>query len=146
MQTITIKNHGPLIVETNYWYSEYERAGKIYCSVNAGAVRLLLPRAQFAAVGEMRTAKYVILSRGPWPEMRIAEAVELLFEDDSDSPYCLHLSGTSFDMIPGEPEPGQEWIVSVWVEKDGQPKKALERPCKWRRVGKIPCLAKWGKK
>jgi hypothetical protein len=140
---LEITNHGPLITATNYWRTEAERAGKLYCSVNAGTLRLLLPRTQFDLVGECRTSEYVIVSRGPWPEMGITEAVELIFEDHTDSPFVLHLSASSFDSLPGEPKAGEEWLLSMWVLKKDKPHKALERPCKWRRVKKIPDLSEW---
>ena len=145
MNHLIIENHGPLIVSTNYFDTDAAIAGKVYCSVNAGAIRILVPDSQKAIVSEMRSAKYVILSRGPWLAEKVAEAIELLFEDETESPYCLHLTAASFDLLPAEPETGREWIVSVWVRKDGQPKKVLERPCKWRLVKAIPCLKPWGK-
>ena len=39
MSIITIENDDQKIVSTNYWMSEYSRAGKIYCSINARAFR-----------------------------------------------------------------------------------------------------------
>lgn len=140
---IEIVNHGPLIVSTNYWGSEMDRAGKLYASVNAGAVRLLLPRAMWSVIGEWRSAKYVICSRGPWPAHGVQEAVELLFEDGTDSPYVLTLTAESFDMLPGEPEPGREWVLSAWVLKDERPHKTYERPMRWRRSASIPDLRPW---
>jgi hypothetical protein len=140
---LTIQNHGPLITDTNFWGSEYDRAGKLYCSCKAGAIRVLLPQSKSDLVGEWRTAKYVILSRGPWPQAGLTEAVEILLEDGSDNPYALHLSPESFDLVPAEPEPGLEWVLSVWVLKNTKPHKALERPCKWRRSAKLPDLSAW---
>ena len=78
---ITVSNHGPLIVATNYWDLPLEEAGKIWCSVNAGAIRVLVPRAHRRIIEDMRTARHVVLSRGPWPEVGAPEAVELLFDD-----------------------------------------------------------------
>lgn len=143
MTVITIENHGPLVVATNYWETDAAKAGKVYCSCNAGAIRILLPASQKQLVNEMRPAKYVILSRGPWKAMRLADAVELLFEDETESPFSMHLSNESFDLLPAQPETGREWIISVWMRKDGKPKKVLERPCKWRMVEEIPCLEPW---
>lgn len=141
--TIAIQNHGPLVTGTNYWGSEIERAGKLYVSPNAGAIRVLLPRSQFAAVNELRTAKYAIYSVGPWPEERLPVGSEILWEDGTDNPYCWHLSPESFAMLPAKPGAGQEWVVSVWVLKKDMPHKAIERPCRWRRVAKIPCMEEW---
>jgi hypothetical protein len=140
---IQISNHGPIVIATNYWDSELARAGRLYCSVNAGAVRVLLPRSKWADVNEMRTSQYCVLSRGPWPAENAAEAVELMFEDHSESPYALNLTNNSFDLLPAEPEPGRDWVLSIWIQKDGLPHKAMERVCHWRRVARIPNLEAW---
>lgn len=141
---IVTSNHGSLITASTFWGSEYDRASKLFISCNAGAIRIMLPSQHRTLVNEMRGSKYAICSRGPWPEMRAAEAVELLFEDGSDSPFCLHLTAESFDLLPAEPEAGREWTLTVWTDDKGKPHKALERPCHWRRVPKIPCLKPLG--
>jgi hypothetical protein len=140
VNAITTENHGPLIVASSYWGSDVEAAGKLWASCNAGAIRLMLPRSARELIQEMRTGKTVILSRGPWPEQRLAEAVEIMFDDGSDNPYCLHLSPESFDLLPAEPPADQGWVLSVWDFKKGKPHKALERPCHWRRVPRLPWL------
>jgi len=141
---LSITNHGPLIVRCNFWGSDHERAGKIVASVNAGAVRLLIPRRHAGIVGECRSSKYAIISRGPWPEGRVEDAVEIMFEDGTTDPFSLHLSANSFaDFLPGAPEPGEEWVVSLWVQKQMRPHKALERAAKWRRSDKLPDLTPW---
>ncbi len=140
---LEIINHGSLIRATNYWKTDMAQAGKYFASVNGGAIRLLVPPSRRAAIEDMRAAQYVILSRGPWPAMSLAEAVELLFEDQSDDPYALHLSPESFDLLPAEPQPGREWVLTVWDNKKDRPHKALERPCHWRRVPRLPWLRPW---
>lgn len=136
---ITITNHGPLIANTNYWDSAMCRAGKVIASPNAGAIRLLLPPCHYSMIGECRTSAYVIITRGPWPEMRCDTAFELLFEDESASPYVVHLTTESFVALPTR---ASDWIVSLWICKRGRPHKALERPAKFR-AGTIPCLLPW---
>lgn len=143
MSIITISNHGPLIVASNYWGGELDRAGKLYVSVNAGCIRILVPRSCRNMIEECRSSKYAVLSRGPWPDIRCPEAVEIMFEDGSDMPFSLHLSPESFDAIPGEPEPGREWTVAMYDSKKGRPHKCLERRCYWRRVPSLPCLKPW---
>lgn len=140
MAIIETTNHGPLVVSSTYWGSEYDRAGKLYCSVNAGAIRVLLPGSLRRLIDECRGAEYAILSRGPWPEQGLADAVEILWEDHSDSPFALHLSPESFDLLPAEPDPGQEWVIHLWDLKKGRPHLALQRRCHWRRVPRIPWL------
>ena len=140
---IHVTNDGPLIIATNYWDSELPRAGKIFVSVNAGAIRVLLPPARYGDLADMRAAQYCVLSRGPWPEANCPEGVEIMWEDGSYSPYALHLTPESFDMLPPQPAGGQEWVLSVWTAQDGRSHRAFERPCYWRRVERIPSLAPW---
>ena len=140
MNGIVIDNHGALIVASNYWGSDLEQCGGVILSPNAGGIRLLWPRAMRAAIEDMRQAEYAICSVGPWPAEGIEKAVEILFEDRSDTPYSLCLSPAQCLLIPGEPEPGREWVLSVWDLKKNRPHKALERRCYWRRVESIPCM------
>jgi hypothetical protein len=70
--------------------------------------------------------------------------VEILFDDGTDSPFALHLSPESFDLLPAEPPAGREWVLTVWELQQGTPQRALERPCHWRRVPRIPWLKPWG--
>lgn len=140
---IQIANEGQEITSANYWSLDVEQAGKLFVPVNAGAIRVLVPRSQAGIVEDMRPAKECVLSRGPWPAMRLGDAIEIMWDDDSPSPFCLHLSPESFDMVPGEPTGGREWVISVWVYDQGRPKKAVEHVCHWRRVKALPCLDPW---
>lgn len=137
---IVVENHGPLILASNYWGSEMELAGKYYASVNAGAIRVMVPRSLRAEIQECRAAEYAILSRGPWPACGLPEAVEILWEDRTDSPFAWQWSPETFDLLPAEPQPGEQWVISLWDLKKNRPHKALERPCHWRRVPEIPWL------
>jgi hypothetical protein len=142
-EVITVENDGPGILSTNYWSLAMEAAGKIFVSVNAGAVRVLLPRAYRELVAEMIPAKHCVLSRGPWPAARLKEAVESMWDDGSKNPFCFHLSPESFDMLPAEPPEGRQWTCSVWVLHRGRPRKVAEHMCYWRRVESIPYLKPW---
>jgi hypothetical protein len=77
--------------------------------------------------------------------MRLREAVEIMFDDGSESPFTLHLSPESFDLLPAEPPIDREWVVTVWEEKNGHPSKAIELVCHWRRVANLPCMKPWSK-
>jgi len=144
MPTITVQNHGPLIVASSYWGSAIEEAGKVWVSTNAGAIRVLVPRVVRRVIEDMRSAKHVICSRGPWPAGGKQDAMELLFDDGTDSPFSLHVGPESVDLFPGEPEAGRSWVCSVWDWKKGKPHKAVERPCHWRRVPTLPWLKPLG--
>jgi hypothetical protein len=89
----------------------------------------------------MGTGREVIVSRGPWPEARVRDGLELLFDDGSTDPYALHLSAESADRLPLPEDVAREWIFTAWVLRDGQPHKALERPCYYRLVPAIPDLS-----
>lgn len=143
MSVIEVHNQGPLVLSSTYWGSEYEKAEKIFCSVNAGAIRLLAPRTNKEVAQEARKAEYMILSRGPWPKKGLSEAVEILFEDHSEGPYVLHLSPESFDLLPAAPPGDREWRLAVWEMQEGGPALVVERVCHWRKVSSIPCLKGW---
>ena len=138
---IEIHNNGQDILSTNYWQTEHSERGYLYCSINAGCFRLLIPPAQESQIPEMQTAREVIVSRGAWPEAGKLEAIEIMFEDDSDSPYCLHLGSEQLDQLPLDADrdrPGQppRWKFSAHTRAG----KAFELPCRYRVVKKIPYL------
>lgn len=128
---IVTSNHGPLIVSSTYWGSAIEELGKLWISTNAGAIRVLVPRSMRRVIEDMRSAKYVICSRGPGPQGRKDDAMELLFEDGTDSPFSLHVGPESVD---------RHWVCSVWDWKKNKPHKATERKCFWRRAPSLPWL------
>jgi hypothetical protein len=66
-----------------------------------------------------------------------------MWDDGSDSPFALHLTANSFDMLPSAPATGREWTCSVWTEMDGRPHCAVECICHWRRVESLPCMEPW---
>lgn len=136
---LIIENKGQSIASTNYWDSEQARAGFCYLSWNAGAARLLMPDGLKSILREMRTAQYVIVSRGPWHEQGGRDALELLFEDGTDSPYCLHLVAEQTDRLLPEDNQGGGFMVTVWT-RGGE---KLRLPGKYRRVASIPCLEPW---
>jgi hypothetical protein len=140
---LTIENDGAEILATNYWQTEYARRGIIYLSVNARCFRLLLPNAVNRFLADMRTAKEVIVSRGPWPEVGRDDALEMMFEDLSDSPFALHLSRQQIDTMPSSDDDGRTDLkCSVWTSG---PTKALELPAKYREVPAIPHMKPWRK-
>lgn len=138
-EMLKIINAGPELASTNYWDSEYADAGLFYLSWNAGAGRLLVPDSRLAELQEMQTAQVVIVSRGPWPERKKAEGIELLFEDNSDSPYCLHLSIEQTDRLLPDLNQGGGFEIVAWTRTG----RAASWPGKYRKVPKIPCLEPW---
>ncbi|RTB44096.1 hypothetical protein [Pseudomonas aeruginosa] len=135
-----IENNGPAIARTNYWETELAQSGFAYLSWNAGVGRLLLPDALVAGLQDMRNAEYVIVSRGIWAEHGKRDAWELLFEDHSDSPYCLTLLTEQSDRLLPDNNQGGGFDIAVWI-RDGE---AFRLPGKYRKVEQVPCMLAWG--
>jgi hypothetical protein len=135
---LTIANHGPEIIRTNFFDLSEASFGKIFISINAGAFRLLVPPMKEGELVEMQTAKYCVVSRGPIEAMGLADGFEILFDDGSPTPYAIHLSTDCFDRLPLAQNEQHEWTLSAWTAGyHGRPHKAFERPC-WYRI--VPCL------
>jgi len=84
---IKIGNDGPELVSTNYWKTKNAKAGYAFLSINAGCWRLLVPKGKGIPIDDMKTGKVVLVTRGAWPDAGKQDALELLFEDSSDSPF-----------------------------------------------------------
>lgn len=131
-------NHGPLIIETDYWRSDLARHGIVGISINAGCIRICLPREMRGLVQDMRRAKVVAISRGPWraDTGQTGEAVEVMWDDGSSDPVCLH---TGVEQWPMLPRAGEPWTCAVYVWQR-RPSRALDRPAIVRHVPHIPWL------
>lgn len=141
MAIMTTENDGSEIISTNYFETE---KGFVYLSINAGAFRLLVPDAFVADIKDMATATEVIITRGPWHEKGVMDAIEILFEDHTDDPYSIHLLSAQVDRMPttwDRDRPGQppRWKFHAYT-KEG---KVLELPCRYRLAKSLPCLKKW---
>lgn len=146
---LTITNDGPAIRASNYWTSEYAARGAVYVSLNARAIRILVPDLLAEQlVAETRGSKYVILSRGPWPDQRRDDAIELLWEDGSSSPFALHVGVEQVDRLPAKDDEGRTDLqCTLWVRgADGAPSCAATWPARYRRVREIPALEPWGRR
>lgn len=132
----TFENQGQRLLKTNYWASEHAQAGYFFLSWNAGAARLLIPDAQKSALKDMKTAKEVIISRGKWQGR---DALELLFEDGTDSPYAIHLVSEQTDRLIPEEQQGGGFVVTLWT--CGGLKARLTG--KYRVVDTLPDLRPW---
>jgi len=136
---IQIENRCQAIAKTNYFDCEHAQAGMFYLSWNAGAARLLVPDVQKFTLPEMRTAKYVIVSRGPWDDQGGRDALELLFEDGSDAPFAVHLVAEQTDRLIPEADQGGGFVVTVWT-RGGE---KMRIPGKYRVADALPCLLPW---
>lgn len=131
---INISNIGGDIASTNYFDSPEAKEGHLFVSWNASVARVLIPDAALSMLNEMRTGRICIISRGNWNGK---DAIELLFEDDSDAPYALQMTSNMVDrMISND---GKIFRVAAWTRSG----KACEWEGKYRVVKKLPCLAPW---
>jgi hypothetical protein len=137
---LQIQNNDQLILASNYWNSDYARAGKVYLSVNAGAFRLLLPDLFTSELADMRTALEVIISRRLWPAQRCSDAIELLFDDWTDNPYAPHIGTEQIDRLPLDRDTGREVVCTVWTRG---PKLEIMLPAHNRRSAKLPDRRPW---
>lgn len=141
---IIIENDGPTIVSSNFWESSAARAGKVFLSTNAGAFRLLCPK-RIDSVGtlgdllrEVKGAQYVIVSRGHFEG---PDGMELLWEDGSDNPFCIHLNRNSLDRVPEPADAGRtDLTLAIWA--DG-PTLMRSFACRYRQVDRLPALNPW---
>jgi hypothetical protein len=138
---IHIGNRGQAIAGTNYWDSRAADNGIFYLSWNAGAGRLLVPDSQKRYVSEMKSAKHVVVSRGPMPQHGGAIGLELLFEDYSDQPFVLTIPEDACDRQRPKKDQATDFYITVWT-RGGQ---KLRLPCRYREVDALPCLEAWAK-
>lgn len=136
---IEIVNDGPRIISTTYWQTDHARRGLFYVSVNAGAFRLLAPEIQAAEVPDMcRGAQYVVVTRGRFAGR---DALEIVFEDGSRTPYSLHVDARQVDRLPAASDEGRTDLrFLVYVQPDAL---ACELPARYRRVDRLPHLKPW---
>jgi hypothetical protein len=133
---IKIVNDGKALKCTNYWDTEHAKKGYFYLSWNAGAARLLVPKSQENQIKEMKAALYVVISRG---KFQGRDALELMFEDNTDAPYSIHLVTEQCDRLLPEADQGSGFTVDIWT-RDGL-KASFDG--KYRVVNTLPCLNAW---
>ena len=134
-----IENNAANIQSTDYWDSEAGAAGYCFLSWNGGAGRLLLADALIRHLPEMSSAHTCIVSYGPVPSHNGIMAWELLFEDDSLTPFAITISAEQCDRLLTDESQGGGFAISVWTRAGLQ----LSLPGKFRKVPSLPCLEAW---
>jgi hypothetical protein len=107
---LIVLNDGQLITETNYWQTSFNESGYFYLSINAGAIRLLVPE-NFDEVFEFHTAEFVVVTFDD-----STKKVSILFDDKSDCPYQITLSYPQVDRIPPYNDSGRKLPFIVYVK------------------------------
>ncbi len=135
-ELIEIANDGQNIKNTNYWDTPHAAKGMYFLSWNAGAARLLVPDVQAGILDEVQNVACVIISRGKWIEHNNIDAVELLFEDNSDFPYVITLPVEQCDRVIQNSDKGRKFTFSMWT-RSGLMKSFS---AVYREVDILPCL------
>lgn len=139
MNMIKIINDGKRIEQTNYWDTDHAKHGLLYLSWNASAARLLIPDPALSMINEMETTKrWVIISRGKMESQNgTIDALELLFDDETDNPFALYMDTRQSDrLVPDEHKP---FTVDAWTRKG----LAASWPGRYRVVESLPYLKPW---
>lgn len=132
---ISISNAGADIASTNYFETPNARAGRYFVSWNASTARILVPDSLVGNLNEMSTGRICVISRGKWNGV---DALEFMFDDDSDAPYALHLGLGQVDRSIAND--GKPFRVTAWTSKG----KAGDWKGKYRVVDELPCMEPWG--
>ena len=136
---IEIANDGPRITNTNYWETPHAKRGLVYLSINARAYRLLTPPAMEPMLAEIFNAREVVISRGPWPQYNKPDALEIMFEDGSDSPYAVHLLTDQIDRLPQPHDQGWKGTLAIYTATSYVPAWTCDMVY-YRTVKQIPWL------
>ncbi len=113
---ISIVNGGPAIVSTTYWSTDHARAGLIYLSINAGALRLLVPDAVrgelLGSLPPVGTECDVAIDRG---------TVRVVWLDDPVEPYEIEIDARQCDRRPLPEDDGRVLSLVMYgaVGRDG---------------------------
>ena len=134
---IMLSNDGPLLTESNYWDSKCAAKGTIYFSVNAGAIRILLPDGVSPELLlAASTAQYAIVSLN-----RKRTAYEVLFEDGTQNPYAVMSDISAWDRLLPQNESGREGIRLLIYTRGCS--LSVELEAKFRVVPSLPYLKPW---
>ena len=126
------------IVSTNYWQSSHAGQGYAYLSLNAGAVRLLIPDMLEDQIPDMtNNVELVIITEG---KLKSKDAVELLFEDHTDNPYVLHMQTAQMDRSFSSADRNKSFPLTIWTKGGKQAKLTA----KYRQAKRLPYLKPWG--
>lgn len=143
--SIWVKNDETRIVSMNFWGSRLEESGRFYVSPNAGEIRVLLPtNFNLGEISQLRrSVDHAVVTKGPIKGASGQVGYEILFEDHSSNPYCLHTSTQAverpikFDTT--------ECNLSLWYQKGAarMPRRLFHTDCYLRQAPQIPYAKSW---
>lgn len=144
---LNIVNNDKNIVETNFWNMPMFQ-DRFFISFNAGACRILLPPCYEKDLADMKAAKQIVISYGLGSgAMSTTPMYEVMFDDESSCPYCLHSLSGAADRSVSASDHGRKIELSIWLPKPNTGK--MQARCVFRRKAfirtpvSIPCLKPW---
>lgn len=130
---LIISNQGVDLVGTTYWESDRAKQGLLYLSANAGSLRLLIPPSQEVIIPEILTGKTCALTFGPDTRFGGRLCIEIMFDDFSDSPFCVTLEKIQSDTWIGSVKKADLMLYT----EEGLIKTYAQATL---RSGSIPCM------
>ncbi len=120
-EVVFIKNDGPAITASNYWDSAFNRAGIFVVTASARTLRVMVPDSLQPLLPEMfQGVRWIQCEALPLAEWSDDRACTLwTFEDFSATPLVIALSRPAF--VNAIPRHGDEFNISFWIRRDGQP-------------------------
>lgn len=143
-ELLTIGNNSQEITSTNYWELPYNTRGEFYISINAACVRLLIPEkfdADIDFIDALLSSKQIILSI--LKKYLIEEnklAIELMFDDHSQNPYCIHMGAHQIDRLFLNEDNNK---ITRFISYAKGLRVVNDTHCGIRHVNKIPCMSEW---
>ena len=134
---LMVRNKGKEIVETDYWKTTQNQHGSFYCSINAGAFRLLVDSKTsseaISTIEAARNATAIIVSRGCWEDDN-KDCLEFLFVNPH-APFVLFFYHDQIDAMPADEDERRDFHILIYDRAEN----VFAGKCKYRRVHRIPC-------
>ncbi len=93
--SIVFQNDKQLITSTNYFETEHAKSGLCFLSVNAGAIRLLLPASLEKHLVDMKDTSVEIEKN-----IERTDSLVVWFDDRTDAPFRLQIDYQMCDHVP----------------------------------------------
>ena len=125
--SITHAEDGTIV--TNFWETEWNKRNYLYLTVGKNNIfHLLIPSSMEYVLDEMETGKYVVLTTGKTDGEKAlsmgtavpdnVEMIELMFEDNTESPYCSHISISQCTYQIGADFNHKKSILKIYTENE----------------------------
>jgi hypothetical protein len=116
-------------ITTNFWETDWNRKHYLYLTLGKKNIfHLLIPTSLEYLIDEMETGKYVVLTTGKTDGEKAmligtnvpdnVEMVELMFEDNTESPFCSHISIPQCTYRIGADFNHKKTVLKIYTENE----------------------------